>query len=995
MGCILDIFLCKICKKYKNELDVPLTNLKDGPMHSIPGHAVPVSAQSRATPTDGKVTSPKGRLPAQSSQEETDRECMQRFVKGPARRVMEEAEDDNSSSNHEGIIIKGTLIVTPNAVMFDPDASDPAVVNSKDTSKFGMVVYMDEIKSVALFHDLSPRMFWRQPKEIRAHSPKPEPYRLPQRPTVEGHAEDIEEQDSKSSSPDSRPAPDGAVDEFRPQPYGENIGKDGQVGVKTGRMSEELEGMTEMMQEPLDSSPQQGRTSEEVENTMTQSSMDMAHSPLVKQMSRSSELEVSEMALMPDSPDGIGETRDFGPHMGRSSSEIHSHTSSSLGRVSDSSPGDTAGRSFFVEAGDTASDILGTPTQGFSPLHFTDRSPKSMLAHPKPVSGQRVMLLSQLPAQSNDLKSQKIPEDPEAAASASQVSTVEKIDSSQDSSTCGHISDQHSLSDGIAALAVDDSQGDLRGGLSVQNSCESQSLSDQKNIDSDTNRMLSKSPHLLVNTNTGSDAVDPAKPLAATTGSASNSPLSTFSPLRAPAQQLSNIFNYTSNFIQKAYKNSAPTLSSLTSMEIGKGRTKSSPLLPMFGNLQLKSGFTKEDMEKILGPDPKDYLHTNDSPLFEQPPLYLQIRPGIKRNSDFRQPRAFDHRNHKLLEEYWLIVPREMGDKLYTFLMEWQPEMYGDEEETGERDKFFYDLKEVKGLIKPLKKTSSFRAEKSASDEVSVEDKEEEKSWEILSKEEVYCAEKSQALHKDDIIDESNLPELIGQTQFIEPYHILWLVRSLPRNMTVGYNWELTYATHKHGYSLQNLYQKMEEVDDSPVILFIRDTHKCIFGAFMSHLMKPSETFYGSGSTFLFTFYPEFRKFLWQGDNQFFMYGTKDSFAIGSGEGLFGLWLDGDLNKGRSHECSTFHNDILTKEEDFVIIDLEVWRFVESVVATLAFEKPACEPDHPVIMLTKLTELYMNALENDQLMLANIIRKLSIYISVQKWSPAQCTSAGL
>ncbi|KAH9491953.1 hypothetical protein Btru_026880 [Bulinus truncatus] len=173
------------------KVDVPLTNLKDGPMHSIPGHAVPVSPQSKATPTDGKVTSPKSRLPAQSSQEEADRECMQRFVKGPARRVMEEAEDDNSSSNHEGIIIKGTLIVTPNAVMFDPDASDPAVVNSKDTSKFGMVVYMDEIKSVALFHDLSPRMFWRQPNLNPTDYPSVQPQYL------EGHAEDIEEQDSK------------------------------------------------------------------------------------------------------------------------------------------------------------------------------------------------------------------------------------------------------------------------------------------------------------------------------------------------------------------------------------------------------------------------------------------------------------------------------------------------------------------------------------------------------------------------------------------------------------------------------------------------------------------------------------------------------------------------------------------------------------------------------------------------------------------------------
>ncbi|XP_055871703.1 oxidation resistance protein 1-like isoform X4 [Biomphalaria glabrata] len=914
------------------KVDVPLPSLKDGPMPSIPGHAVPVSNQLRSESFEEKISSPKSRLPEQTSQEETDRECMQKFVKGPARRVMEEEEDDNSSSNHEGIIIKGTLLVTPNAIMFDPDASDLAVVSSKDASKFGMVVYMDEIKSVALFHDFSPRMFWRQPKEIRAHSPKPEPYR----PAVEGQADEELEQDNRSASPmmqaDSRPAPDGAsvagdTGQSRPTPYGEDTDKDDQGAFKTGRTSEELEEMADLSREHHDSPPQQGRASEEVANTMTQSPDSNVHSPLVKQMSRSSELEVSEMALLQDSPDGIGETRDFGPHMGRSSSEVHRHTSSSLGRVSDSSPGDTTGRSFFAEPGDSAGDSLGTPTQGFSPLHFTDRSPKSVLAHPKPVPGQPALHLSQSSGQYSDLKAQKILEDPEAVVNVPQTGTA---DSSLDSGS-GHHTGQQSLAEDIAKLALEDySKSGLSGEGSIQNSLESS----HSNIDGETKPSMSKSPHLLVDTKLGADnsakADDPSKSTA-TTGSASNSPLSTFSPLRAQAQ-LSNIFSYTSSFIQnihKTYKSSAPALSALTAKEIGRMRAKSSPVFPS-GGLQLRSGFTKEDMEKILGPDPKDYLHPTDSPHFEQPPLYLQIRPGIKKTSEFRQPRAFDHRNHKLLEEYWLIVPREMGDKLYTFLMEWQPEMYGDQEETGEREKFFFDLKEVKGLIKPLKKTSSFREEKSVDDEASSEEKEVEKSWEILSKEEVYCAEKSQGLHKEDTIDESSLPELIGQTQFIEPFHILSLVRSLPRNMTVGYNWELTYATHKHGYSLQNLYQKMENVDDSPTILFIRDSNKCVFGAFMSHLMKPSDTFYGSGSTFLFTFYPQFRKFLWQGDNQFFMYGTKDSFAIGSGEGLFGLWLDGDLNKGRSHECSTFHNDVLSKEEDFVIIDLEVWRFVDS-----------------------------------------------------------------
>lgn len=43
--------------------------------------------------------------------------------------------------------------------------------------------------------------------------------------------------------------------------------------------------------------------------------------------------------------------------------------------------------------------------------------------------------------------------------------------------------------------------------------------------------------------------------------------------------------------------------------------------------------------------------------------------------------------------------------------------------------------------------------------------------------------------------------------------------------------------------------------------------------------------------------------------------------------GRFGLWLDADLYHGRSNSCSTFNNDVLSKKEDFVVQDVEVWTF--------------------------------------------------------------------
>lgn len=41
--------------------------------------------------------------------------------------------------------------------------------------------------------------------------------------------------------------------------------------------------------------------------------------------------------------------------------------------------------------------------------------------------------------------------------------------------------------------------------------------------------------------------------------------------------------------------------------------------------------------------------------------------------------------------------------------------------------------------------------------------------------------------------------------------------------------------------------------------------------------------------------------------------------------GQFGLWLDGDLYHGGSHPCATFNNEVLARQEQFCIKELEAW----------------------------------------------------------------------
>ncbi|VDI82281.1 Hypothetical predicted protein [Mytilus galloprovincialis] len=145
---------------------------------------------------------------------------------------------------------------------------------------------------------------------------------------------------------------------------------------------------------------------------------------------------------------------------------------------------------------------------------------------------------------------------------------------------------------------------------------------------------------------------------------------------------------------------------------------------------------------------------------------------------------------------------------------------------------------------------------------------------------------------------------------------------------TVGYPWSLIYSTEKHGFSLKTMYRHMHDID-TPILLVVKDTAENVFGAMTSCEMKVSDHFYGTGESFLYSFYPEFKVFRWTGENNFFMKGNQESLSIGAGQGQFGLWFDGDIYHGRTNRCETYDNDILTISEDFVVSCFEAWGFTD------------------------------------------------------------------
>nr|XP_034981655.1 oxidation resistance protein 1 isoform X2 [Zootoca vivipara] len=281
--------------------------------------------------------------------------------------------------------------------------------------------------------------------------------------------------------------------------------------------------------------------------------------------------------------------------------------------------------------------------------------------------------------------------------------------------------------------------------------------------------------------------------------------------------------------------------------------------------------------------------------------------------------------------EYWFAVPQERTEHLYAFFVQWSPEMYTDTEEISREPGFMV-----------VKKFESETSEDSVNEAAA-------KEWEVVSVAEYHrridalnseelrtlCRRlkittredtpSTQGTIKATLEPEAFRPNLNDPSELLQPEQIEKLTKHLPPR-TIGYPWSLVYSTAKHGMSLKTLYRTMMGLD-TPVLMVIKDSDGQIFGALASEPFKVSDGFYGTGETFLFTFCPDFETFAWTGDNMFFLKGDMDALAFGGGGGEFALWLDGDLYHGRSHSCKTFGNRILSKKEDFIIQDIEIWGF--------------------------------------------------------------------
>jgi len=125
-------------------------------------------------------------------------------------------------------------------------------------------------------------------------------------------------------------------------------------------------------------------------------------------------------------------------------------------------------------------------------------------------------------------------------------------------------------------------------------------------------------------------------------------------------------------------------------------------------------------------------------------------------------------------------------------------------------------------------------------------------------------------------------------------------------------------------------------------VLVVRDVDEAVFGAYVSEGLKRSDTYYGTGESFLWRaepFKPDdirlgscCKIYRWTGNNSYNVLSGDDFISVGGGDGHYGLWIDAAMDHCVSAPCPTFNNEILCthtsdeKEGSVAVLTLEVWR---------------------------------------------------------------------
>nr|CAD7262085.1 unnamed protein product [Timema shepardi] len=135
-----------------------LDNLRPVSPKPLPGHIERVK-----TPSSPR-TSATSSIDGDSEQQQLQRKVLERFLKINVRHI----------TDGQGVV-GGVLLVTPNAVMFDPNVSDPLVIEHGPES-YGVIAPMEFVVNAAIYSDIAHMRVGHSSEIPKSDAPKPEIY---------------------------------------------------------------------------------------------------------------------------------------------------------------------------------------------------------------------------------------------------------------------------------------------------------------------------------------------------------------------------------------------------------------------------------------------------------------------------------------------------------------------------------------------------------------------------------------------------------------------------------------------------------------------------------------------------------------------------------------------------------------------------------------------------------------------------------------------------
>ncbi|XP_074656479.1 oxidation resistance protein 1-like [Tubulanus polymorphus] len=837
------------------------------PERRAPGLAERMSLPNSPTIEDDHLT------PRPLSDDEAkrlDRECHERFIKLNVKHIT------------DGLgVVAGVLLVTPNAIMFDPNVSDPLVIEHS-ADMYGMIAPLDTVISVAMYHDIAAMKLKSAPKELQQNIPKPEVYHTKDCPVAQARLERRSKRlrDASESSSDASDllnviaataptlkcscteenlaamaaaaADTSREDEFAMNSSGINSsGFNADVSTSSScRRDSDSNGValaTSMENFVLQDVPKSKKT----QSKQTDFDRDNEDSSVFA----GSAMALAETALSSSAtaaieiPDG-GRDND-GDELTLKTGSVESGIAEMEGETERTNAvvSERIGNITYFQYDDKADDAT-KQTSVSAATEDSELGSPSATAEPTQITGA-----------ANRNK----------GFTGSALSSI----SPKVSSFAGSFVD---FSSGLFSKVERDEVKDIT-------EVEQMNMALNEGETSGNTTWYHRPLSLVSDTvSAGVNAVSSAASSAASVASNAAS---------SAATKASNVMGASMD-----RDDSAPTSTTKRTVE-----------------LEVESIVKLEDKPELF--QSIDEIIPRPARQYEDPPLYLCLKVGMPINKTVSATCPIEsYTRKKKKPEYWFSIPREKVDYLYAFFIQWSPDLYGGEDDIDPSERGFVvidddDDEDEEICVELIDELTG---------DVCHIPRSVSKDWEIVNVEEA-----RRRMSILDVEDSLPLPELLGDTTVLSEEHVRSIVRQLPARAE-GYPWTLIYSSDQNGFSLKTLYRSMCGFD-TPVLLVIKDTNNRVFGALTSCSLKMSEHFYGTGESFIYTFNPEFRVYPWTGENNFFIKGNRESLAMGAGSGSFGLWLDGDIYHGRSQKCETYDNDPLPGQEDFIVKAFEAWGF--------------------------------------------------------------------